>query len=85
MRQESNQLCKSLQNRHSSVQKFSENPLIYGASTTPIPSDSGPNSSNSSRTTLDKFEGYLFKRTSNRFKTWNRRWFYMNDNQLLYM
>lgn len=31
-----------------------------------------------------RMEGYLFKRTSNAFKTWNRRWFYLNDNQLVY-
>ncbi|VEN51383.1 unnamed protein product [Callosobruchus maculatus] len=29
-------------------------------------------------------EGYLFKRTSNAFKTWNRRWFYLYDNKLVY-
>ncbi|KAG8230296.1 hypothetical protein J437_LFUL017774 [Ladona fulva] len=29
-------------------------------------------------------EGYLFKRTSNAFKTWNRRWFSLQDNQLVY-
>lgn len=29
-------------------------------------------------------EGYLFKRTSNAFKTWNRRWFFMKDNKLFY-
>lgn len=29
-------------------------------------------------------EGYLFKRSSNAFKTWNRRWFYLTSNQLLY-
>uniref|UniRef100_A0A1B0D1X4 Uncharacterized protein n=1 Tax=Phlebotomus papatasi TaxID=29031 RepID=A0A1B0D1X4_PHLPP len=29
-------------------------------------------------------EGYLFKRTSKGFKTWNRRWFYIAGNQLLY-
>ncbi|XP_066259170.1 arf-GAP with coiled-coil, ANK repeat and PH domain-containing protein 2 [Euwallacea similis] len=31
-----------------------------------------------------KLEGYLFKRTSNAFKTWNRRWFYLFDNKLVY-
>ncbi|KAL1505365.1 hypothetical protein ABEB36_004949 [Hypothenemus hampei] len=31
-----------------------------------------------------KLEGYLFKRTSNAFKTWNRRWFYLYDNKLVY-
>lgn len=29
-------------------------------------------------------EGYLFKRSSNAFKTWNRRWFFLTNNQLLY-
>lgn len=33
----------------------------------------------------NQFEGYLFKRTSKGFKTWNRRWFFLRDNQLLYM
>lgn len=33
---------------------------------------------------LNHMEGYLFKRTSNAFKTWNRRWFCMRDNQLFY-
>jgi Arf-GAP with coiled-coil, ANK repeat and PH domain-containing protein len=28
--------------------------------------------------------GYLFKRTSNAFKTWNRRWFWLHDNKLVY-
>lgn len=28
--------------------------------------------------------GYLFKRTSKGFKSWNRRWFYIAGNQLLY-
>ncbi|PIO34245.1 hypothetical protein AB205_0091250 [Aquarana catesbeiana] len=29
-------------------------------------------------------EGYLFKRASNAFKTWNRRWFSIQNNQLVY-
>ncbi|XP_062846960.1 arf-GAP with coiled-coil, ANK repeat and PH domain-containing protein 2-like [Trichomycterus rosablanca] len=29
-------------------------------------------------------EGFLFKRASNVFKTWNRRWFMIKDNQLIY-
>ncbi|ULU07567.1 hypothetical protein L3Y34_018940 [Caenorhabditis briggsae] len=29
-------------------------------------------------------EGYLYKRSSNAFKTWNRRWFQIKDKQLLY-
>ncbi|CAF0993892.1 unnamed protein product [Adineta ricciae] len=30
-------------------------------------------------------EGYLFKRSHNKFKTWSRRWFTIRDGQLLYM
>lgn len=29
-------------------------------------------------------EGYLFKRASNAFKTWNRRWFIIQNGQLVY-
>lgn len=32
----------------------------------------------------NKMEGYLFKRTSNAFKSWVRRWFAIQDNQLVY-
>lgn len=31
-----------------------------------------------------RLEGYLFKRSSNAFKTWNRRWFMIKDNKLMY-
>ncbi|CAF0914961.1 unnamed protein product [Rotaria sordida] len=30
-------------------------------------------------------EGYLFKRSHNKFKTWSRRWFLIRNGQLLYM
>lgn len=40
------------------------------------------NSSKGKDATL--IEGYLYKRTSNAFKTWNRRWFYLKNNQLAY-
>ncbi|KAK6104405.1 putative GTPase activating protein for Arf family protein [Brugia pahangi] len=29
-------------------------------------------------------EGYLFKRATNAFKTWHRRWFQIKDNKLIY-
>lgn len=29
-------------------------------------------------------EGYLYKRTSSTFKTWNRRWFIIQNHQLVY-
>lgn len=28
-------------------------------------------------------EGYLFKRATNAFKTWNRRWFMIRDGKLV--
>ena len=31
-----------------------------------------------------RLEGYLFKRTSSTFKTWNRRWFVIQNHQLVY-
>jgi len=31
-----------------------------------------------------KIEGYLFKRGSSAFRTWNRRWFYLENNKLCY-
>jgi len=32
-----------------------------------------------------KIEGYLFKRGQNAFRTWNRRWFYLDSNKLCYV
>lgn len=29
-------------------------------------------------------KGYLYKRTNNLVKTWKRRWFYLQNNQLVY-
>jgi len=31
-----------------------------------------------------RLEGYLFKRTSSTFKSWNRRWFIIQNHQLVY-
>lgn len=67
MQYESDQLEKSMQNRHLSVSQYSDTPT------------------DSTTTVCNQFEGYLFKRTSKGFKTWNRRWFYLRNNQLLYM
>lgn len=76
MQHESNQLEKTMQNRHLSVSQFSEHRLSSNATrvlSTAVESE------------LPQFEGYLFKRTSKGFKSWNRRWFYLRDNQLLYV
>ncbi|CAF0774316.1 unnamed protein product [Adineta steineri] len=44
------------------------------------------NTSNTSITRTETItEGYLFKRSHNKFKTWNRRWFSIQNDQLLYM
>lgn len=50
-------------------------------------SDKDDSSQDEARDTLSSIpsiQGYLFKRTSNAFKTWNRRWFSLQDNQLVY-
>lgn len=39
---------------------------------------------NSSQNNNTKKCGYLFKRSHNKFKKWNRRWFILSDNRLLY-
>lgn len=44
--------------------------------------DGCENNSKAKDTTL--IAGYLYKRTTNAFKTWNRRWFYLKNNQLAY-
>lgn len=74
MRTEHNQLEKLMQNRHTYVNEFSENGEIKYKNS----------NANVERDKSNTMEGYLFKRTSNAFKTWNRRWFYMKDNKLYY-
>lgn len=77
MRSESLQLEREMHDRHASVSQFAENRLSGIVSTN--------NESQSVQQPVNQFEGYLFKRTSKGFKTWNRRWFYLRDNQLLYV
>lgn len=57
------------------LEKEMENRHIYVTNRDIIPSQNIVN---------NKMEGYLFKRTSNAFKTWNRRWFCLKDHQLVY-
>ena len=83
MQNESSQLEKMMQDRHLSVGKFSEHQLsAIPTSTSDVADVSG---SQLCPTDSKRFEGYLFKRTSKGFKTWNRRWFYLRDNQLQYV
>lgn len=69
MRTESKALEKTMQNRHMSVSSFADDRLETQYDNAHQPK---------------QIEGYLFKRTSKGFKTWNRRWFYLCDNQLVY-
>lgn len=69
MRAESKALEKTMQNRHMCVSSFADDKLETPSENTQLPK---------------QIEGYLFKRTSKGFKTWNRRWFYLCDNQLVY-
>lgn len=70
MRNDYSQLEKKMQKRHNYVNGFLDDPK---------------NSSVADSTVATRqMEGYLFKRTSNAFKTWNRRWFYMKDSKLYY-
>lgn len=79
MRSETAKLEKTLGNRHTLV---TSQDIVM----TPHRHSLDVNSSmdSGSLSGCPRMEGYLFKRTSNAFKTWNRRWFYLNDNQLVY-
>ena len=68
MREETNSLKKELEQNHFQVNKSPELLSRSNGGT-----KSGPD-----------HEGYLFKRTTNAFKTWNRRWFMIQDNKLVY-
>ncbi|XP_015436858.1 PREDICTED: arf-GAP with coiled-coil, ANK repeat and PH domain-containing protein 2 [Dufourea novaeangliae] len=57
------------------LEKEMENRHIYVTNRDLLPSPTPGN---------PRMEGYLFKRTSNAFKTWNRRWFCLKDQQLVY-
>lgn len=81
MQCESSQLEKTMQNRHLSVSQFSEPPIFLTNTASTMTTTTSINAVSNS----PQFEGYLFKRTSKGFKTWNRRWFMLRDNQLLYV
>ena len=73
MQQEFNHDLKEMEERHTLVQKKqSERESHKKMSLGRKPSDSV------------LMEGYLFKRASNAFKTWNRRWFTIQNNKVYY-
>lgn len=75
-----------MQNRHMSVSSFVDDKSIGSPSAAAAAVSTTPNASGGSAEHLThaQIEGYLFKRTSKGFKSWNRRWFYLCDNQLVY-
>ncbi|KAM3965176.1 centaurin beta 1A [Aphomia sociella] len=83
MRNDTKTLDKEMENRHT----------IVNSKDTVLPSCKATQQENDSKDgllstpclkNLPRMQGYLFKRTSNAFKTWNRRWFYLYDNRLVY-
>ncbi|CAN7987409.1 unnamed protein product [Ixodes pacificus] len=66
---ESSDLSKQLDSRHLLVTSKDVIPVVH----------KDPSTNNGI-----SLEGYLFKRTSNAFKTWNRRWFIIQNGQLVY-
>lgn len=76
MRTETAKLEKTLGNRHTLV---TSQDIVMSPNRNSLEINTSMDGSGHPR-----MEGYLFKRTSNAFKTWNRRWFYLNDNQLVY-
>lgn len=82
MRNDTKILDKEMENRHT----------IVNSKDTVLPSCNASSDGNSKEGRLSmpclknmpRMQGYLFKRTSNAFKTWNRRWFYLYDNRLVY-
>ncbi|XP_058443765.1 arf-GAP with coiled-coil, ANK repeat and PH domain-containing protein 2 [Malaya genurostris] len=92
MRGEYNLLDKQMQNRHTCVSELLEDKEKNSSGMVSVPLSASSASELSDQRIsqpftsrpLNHMEGYLFKRTSNAFKTWNRRWFCMRDNQLFY-
>lgn len=70
MRTESNQLAKLMEVQYATINSVADGQLTKSGAST--------------NENVKNMEGYLFKRTTKGFKSWNRRWFYMHDNQLLY-
>ncbi|XP_045583437.1 arf-GAP with coiled-coil, ANK repeat and PH domain-containing protein 2 isoform X2 [Procambarus clarkii] len=68
MRHEVSDLEKTLENRHTDV---TDKDLVLSLD-------------QMDTTKLVNMHGYLFKRTTNAFKTWNRRYFTLQNNQLVY-
>ncbi|XP_045447798.1 arf-GAP with coiled-coil, ANK repeat and PH domain-containing protein 2 [Melitaea cinxia] len=83
MRNDTKILDKEMENRHTIVN--SKDTVLPSCKSVPTEGDSKDGLlSTPCLKNLPRMQGYLFKRTSNAFKTWNRRWFYLYDNRLVY-
>ncbi|CAH2048537.1 unnamed protein product, partial [Iphiclides podalirius] len=83
MRNDTRTLDKEMENRHTIVN--SKDTVLPSCKAGDIESDGKDGSTGAAcLKSAPRMQGYLFKRTSNAFKTWNRRWFYLYDNRLVY-
>lgn len=83
MRIETKSLDKEMENRHTIVN--SHDTVLPSCNLLSIDSEAKEGQLNSPVIkNSPRMQGYLFKRTSNAFKTWNRRWFYLYDNRFEY-
>ncbi|XP_022253857.1 arf-GAP with coiled-coil, ANK repeat and PH domain-containing protein 2-like isoform X2 [Limulus polyphemus] len=69
LKEESTSLEKKMEGRHSLITQTDVIPVLVR---------------NLLSKNIIRMEGFLFKRTSNAFKTWNRRWFIIQNRQLVY-
>ena len=78
MRKEAATLERQLEKRHTHVSDAAQDlALVQGGS-------GGADSNRKKEQGGGTLQGYLFKRGQSAFRTWNRRWFYLQDNQLRY-
>ncbi|CAG4956256.1 unnamed protein product [Colias eurytheme] len=82
MRNDTKVLDKEMENRHTIVN--SKDTVLPSCDTSKGVGEKEGLLSTPCLKNLPRMQGYLFKRTSNAFKTWNRRWFYLYDNRLVY-
>ncbi|XP_053609279.1 arf-GAP with coiled-coil, ANK repeat and PH domain-containing protein 2 isoform X2 [Plodia interpunctella] len=83
MRNDTKSLDKEMENRHTIVN--SKDTVLPSCNANQADGDCKDGSlASPCLKNLPRMQGYLFKRTSNAFKTWNRRWFYLYDNRLVY-
>ncbi|XP_050666128.1 arf-GAP with coiled-coil, ANK repeat and PH domain-containing protein 2 [Leptidea sinapis] len=82
MRNDTKLLDKEMENRHMIVN--SKDSVLPSCKTAGGEGEKEGLLSSPCLKNMPRMQGYLFKRTSNAFKTWNRRWFYLYDNRLVY-